>query len=78
MGGGGAYFNPFQKPLMAHPLAHPHHLAQFHATNIANFQIANFHAATAAAQQQAGAGKDAGTSNGTHHRNDDGNAISVT
>lgn len=79
MGGGGGYFNPFQNPLMTHPLAHTHHLAQqFRATNLANFQIANFHAASAAAQQQSGAGKDAGTSNGTHHRNDDGNAISVT
>lgn len=76
MGGGGAYYSPFQKPLMAHPLAHPHHpLAQFHAANFANFQLA---AAAAAAQQQPGAGKDAGSSNGTHHRNDDGNAISVT
>jgi hypothetical protein len=77
MGGGGGYYSPFQKPLMAHPLAHPHHpLAQFHAANFANFQLA---AAAAAAQQQTpGGGKDAGSSNGTHHRNDDGNAISVT
>lgn len=76
MGGGGAYYSPFQKPLMAHPLAHPHHsLAQFHAANFANFQLA---AAAAAAQQGPGAVKDAGSSNGTHHRNDDGNAISVT
>ena len=78
MGGGASsgYYSPFQKPLMAHPLAHPHHpLAQFHAANFANFQLA---AAAAAAQQAPGAGKDAGTSNGTHHRNDDGNAISVT
>lgn len=76
MGGAGGYYSPFQKPIMAHPLAHPHHqLAQFHAANFANFQLA---AAAAAAQQQPGAGKDAGSSNGTHHRNDDGNAISVT
>lgn len=75
-GGGGGYYSPFQKPLMAHPLAHPHHqLAQFHAANFANFQLA---AAAAAAQQTPGGGKDAGPSNGTHHRNDDGNAISVT
>lgn len=82
MGGGGGYYSPFQKPpLMTHPLAHQHHLAQLHAANmnfqhLANFQLA---AAAAAAQQQApGGGKDAGPSNGTHHRNDDGNAISVT
>lgn len=76
MGGAGGYYSPFQKPIMAHPLAHPHHqLAQFHAANFANFQLA---AAAAAAQQQPGAGKEAGSSNGTHHRNDDGNAISVT
>lgn len=75
-GGGGGYYSPFQKPLMAHPLAHPHHsLAQFHAASFANFQLA---AAAAAAQQAPGGGKDAGPSNGTHHRNDDGNAISVT
>lgn len=74
--GGGGYYSPFQKPYMTHPLAHQHHqLAQFHAASIANFQIA---AAAAAAQQAPGNGKDAGTSNGTHHRNDDGNAISVT
>lgn len=75
MGGGGGYYSPFQKPLMTHPLAHQHHLAQFHAANFANFQLA---AAAAAAQQAPGGGKDAGPSNGTHHRNDDGNAISVT
>jgi transcription factor 7-like 2 len=74
-GGGGGYYSPFQKPMMTHPLAHPHHpLAQFHAANFANFQLA---AAAAAAQQTPGGGKDAGPSNGTHHR-DDGNAISVT
>lgn len=77
-GGGGGYYSPFQKPLMAHPLAHPthHQLAQFHAhaASFANFQLA---AAAAAAQQAPGGGKDAGSSNGTHHR-DDGNAISVT
>lgn len=76
MSGAGGYYSPFQKPLMAHPLAHQHHqLAQFHAANFANFQLA---AAAAAAQQAPGGGKDAGSSNGTHHRNDDGNAISVT
>lgn len=75
MGGGGGYYSPFQKPLMGHPLAHPHHsLAQLHAASFANFQFA---AAAAAAQQAPGGGKDAGSSNGTHHR-DDGNAISVT
>ena len=76
MGGGGGYYPPFQKPLMAHPLHTHHQLAQFHAASFANFQLA---AAAAAAQQTPGGGKDAGSSNGTqHHRNDDGNAISVT
>jgi hypothetical protein len=71
---GGYYAHPFQKPLMAHPLAHPHHLAQFHAASFANFQLA----AAAAVQQSANAnGKDNGSGNGAHHR-DDGNAISVT
>lgn len=74
MAGAGGYYSPFQKPMM-HPLAHPHHpLAQFHAANFANFQLA---AAAAQHQQTPGAVKDAGPSNGNHHR-DDGNAISVT
>ncbi|KAG5666922.1 hypothetical protein PVAND_014927 [Polypedilum vanderplanki] len=71
---GGYYAHPFQKPLMAHPLAHPHHLAQFHAANFANFQLA----AAAAVQQNANAQKDNATSNGASHHRDDGNAISVT
>jgi transcription factor 7-like 2 len=72
---GGYYAHPFQKPLMAHPLAHPHHLAQFHAASFANFQLA----AAAAVQQNANnASKDGGGSNGAPHHRDDGNAISVT
>lgn len=75
-GGSAGYFSPFQKPMMTHPLAHPHHsLAQFHAASFANFQLA---AAAVQHQQTPGAVKDAGPSNGNHHRNDDGNAISVT
>lgn len=74
---GGYYSHPFQKPLMAHPLAHPHAhhtLAQFHAANFANFQLA----AAAAVQQNANAnGKDSNGNGATHHR-DDANAISVT
>lgn len=70
----GYYAHSFQKPLMTHPLAHPHHLAQFHAASFANFQLA---AAAAVQQNAAVGGKDGTTSNGAHHR-DDGNAISVT
>lgn len=80
----GYYSHPFQKPtLMAHPLAHPaaHHsfAAQFHAANFANLQLA----AAAAAQS---AGPVHGHHVGQHkegngsgpHRDDTGNAISVT
>lgn len=77
----GYYSHPFQKPtLMTHPLAHQaaHHsfAAQFHAANFANLQLA------AAAAQNAGQvghhvqHKD-GNGNGPH-RDDTGNAISVT
>ncbi|XP_070508028.1 protein pangolin, isoforms A/H/I/S isoform X7 [Chironomus tepperi] len=72
---GGYYTHPFQKPLMTHPLAHPHHLAQFHAASFANFQLA---AAAAVQQNAAVGGKDGGTTNGGPHHRDDGNAISVT
>lgn len=73
---GGYHYSPFQKPMMTHPLAHPHHsFAQFHAAaNFANLQLAA--AAVQHHQQTPGAVKDAGSSNGNHHRNDD--AISVT
>lgn len=72
---GGYFHSPFQKPMMTHPLAHPHHsFAQFHAANFANLQLAA--AAVQHHQQTPGAVKDAGSSNGNHHRNDD--AISVT
>lgn len=79
---GGYYPHPFQKPLMAHPLAHPaaHHsfAAQFHAANFANLQLA----AAAAAQNANGAvghqmQHKEGNGNGPH-RDDTGNAISVT
>jgi transcription factor 7-like 2 len=73
----GYYTHPFQKPLMAHPLAHSHPLAQFHAANFANFQLA----AAAAAQNGANVvmgGKDPNVGNGGPHHRDDGNAISVT
>jgi hypothetical protein len=75
-GSSGGYYSPFQKPMMTHPLAHPHHsFAQFHAAaNFANLQLAA--AAVQHHQQTPGAVKDAGSSNGNHHRNDD--AISVT
>lgn len=77
----GYYSHPFQKPtLMAHPLAHPaahpSFAAQIHAANFANFQLA---AAAAAHNQQVGHQMQhkEGSSNGPH-RDDTGNAISVT
>lgn len=85
----GYYSHPFQKPgLMTHPaLAHPaaHHsfAAQFHAANFANLQLA----AAAAAQSASPMGHHVhhkegsnGASNGAPHphRDDTGNAISVT
>lgn len=76
----GYYSHPFQKPLMAHPLAHPaaHHsfAAQFHAASFANLQLA----AAAAAQNAGPVGHHAQhkDGNGNGHRDDTGNAISVT
>ncbi|CRL08137.1 CLUMA_CG020916, isoform B [Clunio marinus] len=75
-GSGLTYYPPFQKSLMTHHHSHP--FAQIHAANFANFQFAAAAAAAAAAHQTPNVGKDAGSSNGTHHHNDDGNAISVT
>ena len=76
----GYYSHPFQKPIMAHPLAHPaaHHslAAQFHAASFANLQLA----AAAAAQNvgQVGHHQHKEGSGSGPHRDDTGNAISVT